>query len=488
MPLIRLDNVSLRFNEKPLISNINMSIEAGDRIGIVGDNGVGKSTLLRCIVKQLEDYDGRITLAKGLRYEYVEQGFNSCWNELTPVNMLSACLDDPVTDQWRVHYVLELMNFPMSDRDLLFAQLSGGWKKMVMIAKAIIMEPDVLLLDEPTNHLDYSHIALVSSLLRDSQLITTFALISHDRAFLDAITNATVLLSGGRASCFDVPYTKAKRLLLEQEQALLSARADGVNEIERLKKSAKLQRQIGVNNYSDRALQKAKQIERKIKSLEMRLPEKQVVKDRDIALAVDEFAGKRILQIKDLNVCAEGGDLLFVLKELVVNQGDRVVFCGANGSGKSSLVRAICANNDPCIKLGPSVRVGVLDQELSLLPVGSQVLDFITESFCLSHQQAISKLASSGFSYLETQKQIGKLSYGERARLAILALRLMKPNFLIFDEPTNHLDISSQEMLESAVLRLNPAAILVSHDARFVENVGTRYFDIANGVCSERHS
>jgi len=485
MSLIKLEGVSLSLNESSLFSSLNLTITSGDRLGIVGDNGSGKTSLLRSIAKLLDEHEGNITHARGLRCLYVEQGFPDLWSESTAVEILENSLSDPIIDKWKADYTLELFNFPKDYRSLPFAQLSGGWKKIVMISRAVILEPDVLLLDEPTNHLDQSHIANLTRLLRDNQIVTTFAVVSHNREFLDSATKSTLFLHDRRFSHFNASFTQARHLLLEQEQALLESRSVTLNEIQRLKKSAHFQRQLGVNNHSDSALQKAKKIERRVKGLESTLPEQPISRKKNITLAVDEFNAKKILSIEDFKLYSADGNLLISIDSLVINKGDRVIISGANGSGKSTLLKAILYNLAPEIKQGPSVKTGVLDQEISMFPNELNILEFFSTHFEMDQQQSINTLASAGFSYLNTQKKFGQLSYGERSRLAMLALRLNNPNFLILDEPTNHLDIRSQETLESEIQRLDPAAIVVSHDATFIKNIGNRFFEISDGILKE---
>jgi ATPase subunit of ABC transporter with duplicated ATPase domains len=486
MSLVKLEGVSLSLNGKTLFNDVNFVIQTGDKIGVVGDNGSGKTSLLRSIAKDLNEHDGHITQSRGLRCQYVEQGFPEQWIELSASEVLENYLPDPIDDRWKIEYTLELCGFPKDYRSLPCNQLSGGWKKIVMIAKAVLLEPDLLLLDEPTNHLDQVHTASFIRLLRDSNTVSTFVVISHNRDFLDSVTQKTLILHGRQVSAFDFSFTRARELLLEQEHAAACSRVETMNEIQRLKKSARFQRQVGVNNYSDKALQKAKKIEKKIKVIEASVPEKQVVRKAEITLEMDEFKARQILRIEGLKLYSAEARLICAIESLVVNRGDRLVITGANGCGKSTLLNAIIDHSEPSIKLNPSVKIAVIDQELSLLPSGSEVLEFVATQFALERQQAINMLAGSGFSYSESQKKIEQLSYGERARLAMLTLRLINPNFLILDEPTNHLDISSQEMLEAEIQRLNPAALIVSHDIRFIENTGTRFFEISDGSCRER--
>lgn len=485
MSLVKIEGVSLCFNEKMLFSNLNFSINSGDKIGIIGDNGSGKSSLLRTIAKSLDEHDGNITHSRGMRCHYVQQGFPELWSKLIASEILESCLSEPLAEKWKADYVFELCAFPKEYRSLSFDQLSGGWKKILMIGRAVLLEPDLLLLDEPTNHLDQIHIANLIRLLGDSGLLFTYVVVSHNRDFLDAVTRSTLILHHKKFSYFNFSFTRARELFLEQERSIACSRTEAINEIQRLKKSAQFQRQLGVNNYSDTALQKAKKIEKKIKMLEAVVPEKQAFRKKEVGLDVEEFHAKKILQIENLNLYSGEGRLLFFIKSLVIERGDRLVISGVNGSGKSTLLKAIIDNIDPGIKIGPSVKVGVLDQELSSLPLDSEILEFIATLFQLDQQQAINKLASAGFCFLDSQKTIGQISHGERTRLALLTLRLSCPNFLILDEPTNHLDITSQELLEIEMQRLNPAAIIVSHDTRFVKRTGNRFFNISDGALIE---
>lgn len=480
MSLVKLEHVSLSLGGKFLFSNFNFVINDGDRIGIVGDNGSGKSSLLRIITKNIDEHEGRVSHARGLSWQHVEQGFINQWDVATPLEILTGCLPDVIADRWKAEYILEMLEFPKEYRMLTHSQLSGGWKKVLMVAKAVLMEPDLLLLDEPTNHLDKNHLANLIRLLSDSNVISTFAVVSHNRDFLDSVTKSTLILKNRSFNLYNRSFTTARELFLAQESASLCARIEAVSEIKKLKKSAQFQRQLGVNNYSDKALQKAKQIERKVKTMESLIPDKPDSRKREISLAIDEFHARKILQIDDLTLRSETGELLLFIKSLHLQRGDRLVISGVNGCGKSTLLRAIL-NGGSCIRVGPSVKIGILDQELSALPLDLRVLEFFTSQFKFDQQQTINNLASSGFSYADLQKNIGDLSYGERARLALLMLRLSTPNFLLLDEPTNHLDIDTQEMLESEIHRINPAAIIVSHDVRFIENVGTRFYEISNG-------
>lgn len=488
MSLVMLEGFGISYGAGPILSDVNFTIKNGEKIGLVGDNGAGKSSLLLSIAKKTDAYTGRLTHSKGLRCHYVAQGFSEEWNALTVIDVLEGSIADLWADKWRAEYTLELFDFPRSYHRLQVGQLSGGWKKVLMIANAFLLEPDLLLLDEPTNHLDQEHIRIITRAINNAQLSATLVIASHNRDFLDAVTERTLFIHDKKTIFFKVPFTQARTLLKESILASAESRNAALVEICKLKKSAEFNRQIGVNNYSDRALQKAKQIEKRVRALEDAVPSKMTTLKKPISLAIDDFNAKKIIRIENYTVCTPDGVCLFKIDELTIRKGDRLVIFGPNGSGKSVLLKAISSGAESSIRLGPSVHYGLFDQELSSLPLNLSALDYLLVGHELGRQSAINELASTGFSYSDAQKKINTLSYGERARLLVLSLRLQRPNFLILDEPTNHLDISSQEMLEAEIHRLNPAAIIVSHDARFIENVGTRFYEIQGGVLKARDS
>ncbi|RON92457.1 ATPase [Pseudomonas fluorescens] len=485
MSLVKLEDLSLGYGAEPVFEGVALSLAEGDRLGLVGSNGSGKSSLLKCISGSSDDYSGSLTRQKGLKSFYVHQGLiELAQGDVTCDVFLRGYLTDAV-DDWKIDYTFESLKFPKKYRELQIRELSGGWNKMLMFAAALISEPDLLILDEPTNHLDMYRTDILVDVLQTVGWVNTLLVASHDRFFLDAVTQQTLFLDRIGVYRFPYSYSRAKGFMYEKERELENSLQDRKSEIERLTQSAKLQRQLGVNNFSDKASQKAKQIEKKIRVLKTTLPDRQTVDTVQIKLETESIEAKYLIKLYDFKVNNPSGELLFTVPELEIKRGDRIVITGANGSGKSSFLRVIAGLSSDALELTPSARVGYFEQSPSRLSVDKSILDFVLENAEPDSTRAVALLASAGFTYLDTKKSMLRTSFGERARLSLLALRQTKPNFLLLDEPTNHLDIKSQEMLEDEIRRMNSAALIVSHDRRFVENVGNRFFSIKGGVLVE---
>ena len=485
MSLVKLEDLSLGYGAEPVFKSVTLSLADGDRLGLVGANGSGKSSLLKCIAGSSDDYSGLVTRQKGLKSFYVHQGLiEQDQGNVTSSDLLRGYLTDTM-DDWKIDYIFESLKFPKKYRGLQTCELSGGWSKLLMFAVALISEPDLLILDEPTNHLDMYRTDILVNVLQTFGSVNTLLVASHDRYFLDSVTQQTLFLDRMGAYRFPYSYSRAKEFMYEKERELENALQDRRSEIERLAQSAKYQRQLGVNNFSDKASQKAKQIEKKIRVLKTALPNRQPVDNVQIKLETESIEAKYLIKLYDFQVRSPLGELLFKVPELEIKRGDRVVITGANGSGKSSFLRVIAGLSSDALELTPSARVGYFEQSSSRLSVDKTILDFVVENAEPDSTRAVALLASAGFTYLDTKKSMLRTSFGERARLSLLALRQTKPNFLLLDEPTNHLDITSQEMLEDEIRRMNSAALIVSHDRRFVENVGNRFFSIKDGVLVE---
>lgn len=482
MSLVKLEDLSLGYGAEPVFEGVAFSTADGDRLGVVGGNGSGKSSLLKCVAGSSDDYSGVVTRQKGLKSFYVHQGLiEKAEGEMACSNFLREYLTD-VIDEWKIDYTFELLKFPKKYRELQTRELSGGWNKMLMFAAALISEPDVLILDEPTNHLDMYRTDILVGVLQTIGWVNCLLVASHDRYFLDAVTQQTLFLDRMGVYKFPYSYSRAKEFMYEKGRNLESALQDKKSEIERLTQSAKFQRQLGVNNFSDKASRKAKQIEKKIRVLKTALPDRLPVDHVQIKLETESIEAKYLVKLYDFKVMSPSGEWLFSVPELEIKRGDRIVITGANGSGKSSFLRVIAGLSSDALELTPSARIGYFEQSSSRLSVDKTILDFVVENAEPDSTRAVALLAAAGFSYLDTKKSMLRTSFGERARLSLLALRQRKPNFLLLDEPTNHLDIKSQEMLEEEIRRMNSAALIVSHDRCFVGNVGNRFFSIKDGV------
>ena len=482
MSLINLKSLGVTLRA-PLFSNLTLTIAAGDRLGIVAANGRGKSTLLRCLAGSFEPTSGDIAFARGLRVAHVEQDVPP---ELLDAPFHEAVLralpeDQADSEAWRVDIVLDELDVPDDLRHRPLRQLSGGWQRMALLARAWVAEPDVLLLDEPTNHLDLARIGQLERWLNALPRDVAVVLVSHDRAFLDAVCNRTLFLRPKTSPVFALPYSRARVALDEADAADERRFERDMKTAQQLRRQAAKLNNIGINSGSDLLTVKTKQLKSRAEKLEdAARPAHQERSAGAIKLANRGTHAKVLIALDDAEVTTPDGTLLFNTGKRFICQGDRIVLLGGNGAGKTRLVQAIRAaiagDAVPAIKATPSVVLGYSDQDLSELKPDDEPLSLVTRRFELGEQRARALLAGAGMSLEMQTGPIGRMSGGQRSRLAMLVLRLTNPNFYLLDEPTNHLDIDGQETLEDELLSHEASCLLVSHDRSFVRAVGNRYW------------
>jgi ATPase subunit of ABC transporter with duplicated ATPase domains len=306
---------------------------------------------------------------------------------------------------------------------------------------------------------------------------------SHDRQFLDSCTNHTLFLRPQDSRAYAHKFSRARGLLAADDAARETKLARDGKEAERLRRNAGRLRNVGVNSGSDLLLKKSKQLTGRAEALEQRL--RPLLKSRagDIRLANRGTHAKLLVALDNVAVTTPNGQVLFHSGALKIFQHDRIVVTGANGVGKSQLIRllhraTLQAEVLPGVTVSPTVVVGYLDQQMSQLPLQATLLDCVTEQFRLGDQRSVSLLAGAGFDVETQRRPIGNLSPGQKARLGLLVVRLEEPNFYLMDEPTNHVDIGGQERLESEILAHEATCMLVSHDRFFARAIGTRFLKI----------
>ena len=483
MTLINLRNFGVTLGA-PLFSNLNLTVDAGDRIGIVAANGRGKTTLLNSLAGRLEPTTGDITRSRGLRIGYVEQNVPA---DLAEVSFYDAILQALPTEQaasesWRVDVTLDSLDVPVVMRERTLSQLSGGWQRLAMLARVWVTEPDVLLLDEPTNHLDLAKIALLEDWLNALPRDVAVLIASHDRAFLDAVGNRTLFLRQEQSQIYALPYSRARAALEEADASEERRYQKDMKAAQQLRKQAAKLYNIGVNSGSDLLTAKTKQLKARAERLEdAARPGYQERSAGAIKLANRGTQAKILVTLDDASVETPDGTLLFKTGKRWICQGDRIVLLGPNGAGKTRLVEMIRKAIADQITLGavkvtPSLVLGYTDQALSDLSKDDTPLGVITRLFELGEQRARTLLAGAGMGIDMQGRAIGRLSGGQKARLAMLVLRLTNPNFYLLDEPTNHLDIDGQEALEDELRANEASCLLVSHDRSFVRNIGNRFW------------
>lgn len=526
--LIYLKNISLSFAHKVIFDDMSWTIHEKSRIGLVGDNGTGKTTLLRAILGQQELDSGTIDIAgrKNKSLAYLPQDLI----ELEPVPLMSylkkrtgiAQMEEAIQEQERdiaalpsdqkdhdtyqrllktyeeavslyqsrdgyafeakAAQVLRGLGFREDDFLRSCAEFSGGWKMRILIAVILLSQPDIMLLDEPTNHLDTESMEWLESYLKDypGTLIT----IAHDRFFLDKMVDQIVELAGGRLAIYRGNYSnfleeKEKRLAaLEKEMALQQAEIKKTQDfIERFRYKAT----------------KAKQVQSRIRMLEKYTPVRTGSQARTVKIRFPEGqkSGKEVLAVHGL--CKSYGNLeVFRDISLTVHRGQKVALVGVNGSGKSTLSRILSGSEAPTggdVAYGLQVKMAFFSQESAenLVYSGTVWEEINAVPSRSNDQERRNLLGAFLFSGDDIYKPVSVLSGGEKSRLALLKILLQDSNFLILDEPTNHLDLKTKEIFQEALLAYHGTMIIVSHDRYFLDHLVDRVFEIRDGQCHAYH-
>ncbi|MDQ1849728.1 ATP-binding cassette domain-containing protein [Gemmobacter fulvus] len=486
MTLIAVKDLSLTRGAS-LFAGLTLTIAKGDRIGLIAANGRGKSSLLRILTGVEAATAGTVTRARGLVASLAPQEVP---DHLLSLTLHAAVLDalEPETaetESWRVDIILDDLEVDPAMRGRRVADLSGGWQRVMLLARAGIVEPDVLLLDEPTNHLDLGRIAVLERFLAALPRDCAVLVASHDRAFLDAACRRSLFLRPKDSADFALPYARA-RLALDEADAARDRQFDNdMRRVKALRQQAVKLKNIGVNSGSDLLLVKTKQLIDRADRLEDEArPAHHEASAGVIRLSNSDSHAKALMTIGDTTLATPTGRALFRTGKLWIEKGDRIAVLGANGTGKTVLAQRLCAaldGGDPAIRGAASLILGYSDQALSQLACFATPWDAVKQSSDLTDQLARSALAGAGITIDAQTAPLLRLSGGQRARLAMLLLRLARPNFYILDEPTNHLDIEGQEMLQAELTRPGAACLLISHDRAFVRAVATRIWSVEKG-------
>ena len=492
--LLQLENATLAYGAKPLFKDANLSLNEGDRVGLVGDNGCGKTSLLRCIMGEETLNSGKILIPRGTRkIGYVPQTLPTNLGEQTLYDYLITALPKEERDysSWKVDATLDELDVPEELRERKLAHLSGGWQRLALIAHANLEEPDLLLLDEPTNYLDLGKIFRLEKWLNETVKVP-YIVVSHDRTFLDNCTKKTIHLRDGKLLFHNVPYTRAREALLNEDLSAARARQLEEKEIARIRAAAK-RIHMWSNGRNPDMERRSKAIAHTADQLEAKKTEVYIAPKREISFTQESIRPNTLLTVQNIDVKTPDGQQLFRIPELYIDRGDRVALLGMNGAGKTQFLKMLMrAIDDPisdhkqklALRFNPQVKIGYFDQHMANIPTDASVSDYISK-IVGSNQDAVKQLVVAGFPYNKQGASIGTLSQGEKARLAFLGLKLGKFNFFIMDEPTNHIDLDGQEKFEDALDDNAYTCLFVSHDRYMVNNVATRYLQIENGILRE---
>lgn len=477
----------------PLFTDLSFTLKKGDRIGLIGYNGCGKSTLLQVLDGTIVPTSGCVSLANHCLMARVEQHLP---DTLLAQPLLQAVLAklpaiDRENQRWRAERLLAETGFTPAETQQHASTLSGGQHTRLLLARALIQQPDLLLLDEPGNHLDLPTLLWLESFLQSWQ--GSFVLVSHDNTLLDAVTNYSWILRDRTLHAFSLPCSAARQALEEQDASDALRHKAEQKEIDRVTASAK-RLAIWGRTYDNEVLsRKARQMEKQVQRLKESQTDLTIGTPWRLALHGDALRADRLLEMEQLAVSpAPGLPALFTAGLMRLKSGDRVAVMGRNGCGKSSLLRLLWRQmqqekSEDGVRLHPRLRPGYYDQTLRQLADDDALLDAL-ESFEPAAETRKRALISAGFSQARHGQKVGALSGGERSRLLFVGLSLARYSLLLLDEPTNHLDIDGKEAL-AATLRDYPGGLLlVSHDRELIDHSCNRFWLIDEHGIDEWHS
>ncbi len=513
--MISANNISVYFGGQELFDDVSFMVNKGDRIGLVGKNGAGKSTLLRILsgeqkanegsistpnestigylrqdlefeegrtvqeeaeqafqeIKKLEQQITAVNLEMSERTDYESDGYMQLITDLNDLNERFGMLGG-YTIQSEMSQVLIGLGFQLDDFERQTNEFSGGWRMRLELAKILLSKPDVLLLDEPTNHLDIESIVWLEGWLKNYS--GAVVLVSHDRTFLDAVTNRTIDLILGKANDYKASYSKYVELRKDRQEKQIQSKKNQDKEIKQTKMLIeKFRAKKSKASF-------AQSLIKKLDKMDLIEVEQDETASMYFKFPPAPHSGKVTLKVSNVS---KNYDDLQVLKgvNLMLERGDKIAFVGKNGEGKTTLAKMIvnAIKYDGEIEYGYQVKVGYYAQNQSELLDENKSIFEVVEDAADEHSRPRVRdmLGSFLFSGDTVQKKVKVLSGGERARVALCKLLLEPVNLLILDEPTNHLDMVSKDILKRALRNYDGTLIIVSHDRDFLEDLTEKVYE-----------
>ena len=518
MNVLDVQNLTLSFGENTLFSNLSFDVQDKEKVGFVGVNGVGKTSLFKVITGEYTPDSGNCFISKNATLGYMQQ--HTCsdnktiWNELVSVfdDLIQIEIElDEINEKLKTDHSKELLErqsyltdefnlnggltyksmtrsallglgFGEEDFDKPTSKLSGGQKSKLILAKLLLSKADFLLLDEPTNHLDIRAIAWLEDFLKNFN--GACLIISHDRYFLDRVTDKTIELENKKIRSYKGNYSEFLVKKAAQQKAVEEKYENDMKEIERLEGIIAQQRQWNREKNIKTAESKEKVVER-IKA-QLVVPDKKLEKIR-FDFTPKCVSGEDVLEVDNLKK-SFGNHIVFENASFNVKRGERVFLLGDNGCGKTTLLKILMGDlsrDDGTFKFGASLMTGYFDQVQAKLDLSKSVLDEVWTAYpFMTETKVRNALAAFLFKGEEVYRKLEVCSGGERARVALLKLMLGGYNFLLLDEPTNHLDAFSREELENTLLNYSGTMLIVSHDRYFINKLATRIVELTPNGCN----
>jgi ATP-binding cassette, subfamily F, member 3 len=526
VPLLSARDLKKSFGGRLILDGLDLELADGMRIGVLGPNGGGKSTLLAILAGLEEPDGGTVTRRRGLVHAFLPQHVPG--DERTPLAWIAAARPELAELDAELHAVerrladpalatdLDAMGRALARQERLLAQwaelggdraegeargllddlgvpddalamptseLSGGQRKLVALAACLARRPQVLMLDEPEAHLDMNRRDQLEQLVDDFD--GAVLMVSHDRHLLDACVGAIAELDRGAIRIWPGGYSAyavARQLELEKQQQQYVTQQ---KEIARLEEAVRRFRHWAHITVNERAAKQARVKQMQIDKMDK--IERPVLERRKMALGFRSAVrgGQRVIALEDVDVAFDPDDPVLLDVELTVMRGERVGVVGPNGAGKTALLRTLAGTLEPVGGerwIGPGIEVGYLSQAAAGLPQDMAVIDVLRSGRSMAEDTAVRRLMGFLFDYEQVRRPVRSLSGGERTRLAFLLLMEDAPNCLLLDEPTNHLDIDSIEVLENALEHYDGTVIAVSHDRYFLDRIPDRIVVVGNGT------
>ena len=520
--VLSLNNVSLSFGENQILNNISFLLNEGEKCALIGDNGTGKSSLLKLITGEYTKDSGDIVFKKDATIGYVAQN-QDINSEKTVMEELLDCKKDLIEYENRIRQMEnDLKNISENDiaeymnkyhsmteifeknggytyrseingvlNGLSFADeadkkvnlLSGGERTRLMLGKILLNKPDLILLDEPTNYLDIKSVEWLENYLNNVSSAVLF--VSHDRYFINKVANKVMELFGSRFLSFNGNYDE---FCEKKEQFIDSANASYENQQREIKHQMEVIRKLRSFNR-EKSIKRAESRQKMLDKIERVERITNPDNEMKLFLTPDVESGKDVLSVKGISK-SYGDRTLFEDLGFEIKKGEHVAIIGANGSGKTTILKIIndlLKSDTKCeIKLGSNVMIGYFDQQSNVVNDDLTLFDEISDAYPNMTQTEIrNTLGAFLFSNDDVFKKIGVLSGGEKCRVVLAKIMLSKANFLILDEPTNHLDMTSKTILEDALNAFSGTCLYVSHDRYFMNKTADRILSLENGKLTE---
>lgn len=521
--IVSMQHVQKYFGANLVLSDLTLEVNDGDKIGLIGRNGTGKTTILQLIAGVEKQDQGEIAIRKMTKIGYLEQTpdateettvydvLSEAYGEVRELQRRMTVMESSMSDEQvisdekrlnqllvkyaelqeqfekaggyemeaRINQIANGLSVPASYYNRLFFSLSGGEKTRVGLASILLARPNLLLLDEPTNHLDVSAVEWLENYLRNYN--GSYVIVSHDRYFLDQVVNKIIEIEDGESAIYSTNYSGYQK---EKQERLLKQFADYQDQqkqIKHMKEAIKRYQEWGKIGGNEKFFRKAASIQKALDRMEkIKRPVLQR-KTAEFDFKMNDRSGEDVLTLLEVEKTYGDRMLLHDTSQLL-RFGERVAVIGDNGTGKSTLFKMILGEEQPDqgeLLLGSRVEIGYLAQDSKPL-INKTVLQYFREEACLEEGEARGRLAKYLFYGADVFKGIQNLSGGEWTRLRLALIMHDKPNFLLLDEPTNHLDIESREALEEMLEEFTGTVLAISHDRYFINKIAEQIWRIHN--------